>query len=68
MTDKRLIRFILNWLATTLEGRLHLIMVILPSAFTVMYLYMVAPDRYLSSAELSIYDSTSVAPSEDVLW
>lgn len=54
-----------DWL-TTDAGRLFIGVTVIPSVITAGYLYLLAPDRYISTSHLSVYDSSVPSSSNDV--
>lgn len=65
MISNKAVKFIHSWL-TTLAGKIYVAIVVVPTILTISHLYFIAPDRYISSAQLSIYDSTVLQQANDI--
>ena len=64
-TTDKLYNRVQSWLSTD-SGRLFIGIALIPSILTAMYLYLLAPDRYISESHISVYDSSVPSGSNDV--
>jgi len=61
----RLFHLAAEWLKTD-AGKIFIGVAAIPSLLTAIYLYLLAPDRYVSTSYLSVYDSNVPSASNDV--
>jgi len=61
----RLFQLAIEWLKTD-AGKIFIGVAGIPSLLTAIYLYLLAPDRYVSTSHLSVYDSNIPSASNDV--
>lgn len=54
-----------SWFYTE-SGKLFMGLALIPSLLTALYLYLIAPDRYVSVSQVSVYDSSVPTGSNDV--